>query len=45
MKWIDAPVIPALKIEVEAEDYCEFKASLGYRKELGLQHEILSIDG
>lgn len=43
MRWIDAPVIPALKIE--AEDYCKFKASLGYRKELELQHKILSIDG
>lgn len=45
MRWIDAPVIPTLKIEVEAEDYCEFKATPGYRRELGLQHEILSIDG
>ena len=32
MRWKGTPVIPALKIEVEAEGCREFKASLGYRR-------------
>lgn len=41
---VDTPAIPALKIEAEAEDRYEFKASMVHTGELGPQHEILSIN-